>query len=96
MAGIATEENTTMGPGPWLPSSGVASSTSVFVDGKKCLLHEDIITPHDKPGKKPSTRSGAVIASSKVFIEGKQVAQIGDIASGGQVITSGNPSVFAS
>lgn len=96
MAGIALNQDTTIGPGPWVPSTLVASSTTVFIEGKTVVLHNSDVITHIKPGKSPSPKQGKVIATSKVIIEGKRVARIGDTCTDGEIICKSATSVFAS
>lgn len=96
MAGIALDQHTTIGPGPWNPSKVVASSTTVFIEGKTVVLHNADVITHVKPGSSPSPIQGKVIATSKVIIEGKRVARIGDLCTDGEVICKSATSVFAS
>lgn len=95
MAGIALHEHTTIGPGPWNPSNIIASSSSVFIEGKTVGLHGSDVVVHIKKGKSPSPKFGKVIATSKVFIEGKSVARIGDLCTHGEIICKSANSVFA-
>ncbi|ADQ53114.1 gp5.4 conserved hypothetical protein [Aeromonas phage 65] len=96
MAGLVLSGAKTIGPGPWLPSQVIGTTSTVFANGRQILVREDdrVIT-HIKPGDDPSPKSGLVIASSaKVFIEGKRVAQLADICTEGEVIVECSTNVF--
>lgn len=95
MAGIATHMAKTSGHDDYPPTNVIASSTTVFVNGKTVVLEGDKIIPHTNPS--PETHDGVVIAStSKVFIQGKKVAMIGDKISCGDTIAQSSSNVFAS
>ena len=96
MAGIVLDMAPTVGPGPWNPSNVVATSSTVFAEGKKIVVQDDQVIKHDRPDG-PDWKQGKVIArSGKVFIEGKPVAQIGDICTDGEILVKSASSVFAS
>lgn len=94
MAGICITPTPTVGPAVWVPSAVIGSSQSVLVNGLPVVLAGDTVTTHIKPGDNPSPISGAVIATSKVIIEGKLAAQIGDVASAGELLVGSSPNVF--
>ncbi|MFS1420512.1 PAAR domain-containing protein [Vibrio splendidus] len=98
MAGLATEANTIIGPGPWLPTKAIASSQTVTIGDSPVLLHDDDVVERRKPGKNPSWKSSKVVVnSSKVIIEGKRAASIGDVtADGGVIVGIGQTNVFGS
>lgn len=97
MAGLVLNGAPTVGPGPWLPSTVVGTSSTVFAEGQQIIvLAGDSVVTHIKPGKSPSPISGVVIGKGKVLIEGKQAAQIGDICSAGEILCKSADSVFTS
>ena len=63
----------------------MASSTNVFMHGKKVALIGDSITPH---GIGPHNGAVIISGSSKVFVNGKGVVRSGDVASCGHTATS--------
>ncbi|MGL4521474.1 MAG: PAAR domain-containing protein [Bacilli bacterium] len=95
MAAIATHMCKTAGHADFPPSQVIASSKSVFINGKSVVLEGDKMLPHTNT--KPETHDGVVIAStSKLFIEGKKVAMIGDSISCGDTIAQGSSNVMGS
>lgn len=97
MAGIVLNGAATIGPGPYLPSSVVASNnTTVFSGGKPVVVSGDQVVTHIKPGNDPAPIAGKVIAtSSTVFIGGKPVARIGDTCDKGETLVESATNVFA-
>lgn len=96
MAGLVLSGAKTVGPGPWLPSQVIGTTSTVFANGRQILVREnDQVITHIKPGDDPSPKAGLVIASSsKVFIEGKLVAQLADVCTEGEVIVECSSNVF--
>ena len=95
MAGIVTHMAKTSGHDDFPPTNVIATSSTVFVNGEKVVLHGDKIIPHTNPDGK--THDGTVIAStSKVFIEGKPAASIGDMITCGDTIAESSSNVFIS
>ena len=97
MAGLVLNGAPTVGPGPWLPSTVVGTSSTVLAENEQIIvLHGDSVVTHIKPGSSPSPISGLVIGKGKVYIEGKLAAQIGDICTKGEIIVKSAESVFSS
>lgn len=94
MSGICISPTPTIGPTVWLPSVVIGTSQTVLVNGMPVVLQGDTVTTHIKPGDSPSPIAGSVITSSKVFVEGKQVAQIGNVASAGELLVGSSTNVF--
>ena len=63
----------------------IASSSNVFMHGKKVALIGDSVTPH---GKSPHNSAVLVSGSGNVFVNGKGVVRSGDSASCGHTATS--------
>lgn len=95
MPAIATHMAKTSGHDDYPPTNVIASSSTVFINGKSVVLEGDKIIPHTNPS--PETHNGVVIASTaKIFIEGKKVAMIGDSISCGDTIAQGSSNVMGS
>lgn len=95
MPAIAYDQCPTTGHADFPPTKVIASSKTVFINGKSVVLNGDPIIPHTNP--KPTTHDGTVIAStSKIFIEGKKAGMIGDSISCGDTIAAGSSNVMGS
>lgn len=97
MAGLVLHGNPTIGPGPWKPSTMIATSQTVTCNGLPIVLLNDTTQSHIKPGKEPAPKAGKVVMNrTKVLIEGKTPAQIGDVLSEGEIICKSSNNTFVS
>ena len=96
MAGIALDGAKTTGHDQFPPTTCIASSSTVAINGKKVLLHGDPIVPHTRLVKPFDTHGGTCIASTgTVFINGKAVVRMGDGVTCGDTVADSSSNVFA-